>query len=85
MSGFHITLATLLIGALGFLWQRRRRRRQFRARSKGYPLPPGPTKFPVIGNLFDIPKCYMWETFLQWKYRYGEVSSMLLIRPPFEH
>ncbi|KAJ7620379.1 cytochrome P450 [Roridomyces roridus] len=30
------------------------------------PLPPGPKKLPVIGNLFDIPSDHPWETYAKW-------------------
>ncbi|KAI4525480.1 cytochrome P450 [Schizophyllum commune Loenen D] len=35
------------------------------------PLPPGPPGYPLMGNVFDMPKGRMWETFKQW----GEKSQ----------
>ena len=34
-------------------------------------LPPGPTKWPIIGNLLIIPKDYAWEVYASWSKKYG--------------
>ncbi|KAJ7189263.1 cytochrome P450 [Mycena filopes] len=39
------------------------------ARSK-LPLPPGPPKLPIVGNLFDIPPAFEWETYAEWGRKY---------------
>ncbi|KAH0578149.1 hypothetical protein H2248_004113 [Termitomyces sp. 'cryptogamus'] len=39
-------------------------------------LPPGPKGWPVIGNLFDMPKEMTWQTFAQWGKTYGDISSV---------
>jgi hypothetical protein len=37
-------------------------------------LPPGPTKWPIIGNLLDIPKNHAWEVYASWSKKYGSLS-----------
>ncbi|KAJ8501740.1 hypothetical protein ONZ45_g12030 [Pleurotus djamor] len=41
-----------------------------RARSK-LPLPPGPKKYPIIGNLLDLPSEFEWFKYLEWSKEYG--------------
>ncbi|KAF9451579.1 cytochrome P450 [Macrolepiota fuliginosa MF-IS2] len=35
------------------------------------PLPPGPKKWPVIGNLLQLPTSFEWETYARWSEIYG--------------
>ncbi|KAF9468328.1 cytochrome P450 [Collybia nuda] len=49
---------------------------QYRAKSKGFPLPPGPPRNHLIGNLLDIPSSLPWNRFLEWKYQYGDIVSV---------
>ncbi|KDQ53890.1 hypothetical protein JAAARDRAFT_38861 [Jaapia argillacea MUCL 33604] len=42
----------------------------------GIPLPPGPPGLPLIGNLFDIPKGYMWLKFEEHCKTYGDVVTL---------
>ncbi|KAJ3512409.1 hypothetical protein NLJ89_g3543 [Agrocybe chaxingu] len=39
-------------------------------RLSGYPLPPGPPKLPMFGNLFDMPSSFEWEVFHRWSKQY---------------
>ncbi|KAJ6621540.1 cytochrome P450 [Mycena sp. CBHHK59/15] len=34
------------------------------------PLPPGPRRLPLVGNMFDIPKTFEWETYMEWSKKY---------------
>ena len=34
-------------------------------------LPPGPKKFPLIGNLLSMPSTLEWETFAKWRHQYS--------------
>jgi hypothetical protein len=48
--------------------------------------PPGPPAFPVLGNLFQMPRDYEWKTYAQWAEKYGWlVHSTLLVSCKFSH
>ncbi|KAJ7434468.1 cytochrome P450 [Mycena latifolia] len=34
------------------------------------PLPPGPAKLPIVGNLFDVPATFQWEKYMEWSKEY---------------
>lgn len=45
--------------------------------SASVPLPPGPPREPIIGNLRNFPKANFTEMFTNWKKEYGRHSSWL--------
>ncbi|KAJ7664865.1 cytochrome P450 [Mycena rosella] len=47
------------------------------------PLPPGPKGWPLIGNVFDMPKSHSWKLFAQWGDVYGGIMSITLLGKPF--
>ncbi|PFH48216.1 hypothetical protein AMATHDRAFT_76851 [Amanita thiersii Skay4041] len=46
------------------------------ASSRKTPLPPGPKGWPVIGNLFDMPKGKQWIGFAELAKRWGDIYSL---------
>ncbi|KAJ6568885.1 hypothetical protein B0H19DRAFT_688641 [Mycena capillaripes] len=34
------------------------------------PLPPGPPKLPLVGNLFDVPSAHQWKSYARWSKQY---------------
>ncbi|KAJ8487351.1 hypothetical protein ONZ45_g14371 [Pleurotus djamor] len=66
-SIFHDPLILLAVGTLSVAvaWK------LSSLRSSGLPLPPGPKKLPLIGNLLDMPKNDEWVTYARWGKQYG--------------
>ena len=73
MSSYSLMLAFLVAPALAwfiycfFPFQQRKQR---------VPLPPGPPKLPLIGNLHQAPKEWPWRTYQQWTKQYGPIFSV---------
>ncbi|KAJ7167245.1 cytochrome P450 [Mycena crocata] len=44
---------------------------RWRTSNSKLPLPPGPRKLPLVGNLFSMPSSFEWKTYLTWSRRYG--------------
>ena len=40
------------------------------------PYPPGPTGWPLVGNISDMPHAKRWLTFAEWGKKYGECLSL---------
>ncbi|RDX45824.1 cytochrome P450 [Lentinus brumalis] len=60
-------LACLLLASLSWSSVRWRRR------TRGRPLPPGPPRLPVVGNLFNHPRVKRWVPYHELCSRYGDV------------
>lgn len=60
-TAIHIFPFVLLLSLTG--WYRWRRAR--------LPLPPGPKRYPVIGNLLDMPSQHQWAKYFEWSRKYN--------------
>ncbi|RDB16528.1 O-methylsterigmatocystin oxidoreductase [Hypsizygus marmoreus] len=45
-------------------------------------LPPGPHRWPIIGNLLDMPRETPWLTFSEWGRKHGDISSITVLGQP---
>ncbi|KAI0253721.1 cytochrome P450 [Lactifluus subvellereus] len=45
-------------------------------RRRGYPYPPGPRSWPIIGNLFDVPNRLPWIAYTDMSKKYGDVMCL---------
>ncbi len=72
MPGFNLDGLILALGLLvtGLLYTARKRRSPF----ANFPLPPGPHRLPIIGNVLDIPKAQEWLVYQGWSKKFGECA-----------
>ena len=54
------------------------RRKQYNSK----PSPPGPSGYPLIGNVFDLPSNHVWEYFADKTKEYGAYNASILPRGP---
>ncbi|RDB18403.1 hypothetical protein Hypma_000371 [Hypsizygus marmoreus] len=62
MLSFTILTISVVLGLMAYLYLKRRR--------SGLPLPPGPKKYPLIGNLLNMPRSLEWVTFHKWSQQF---------------
>ena len=72
---FHLTTVTVIpISILALLWVRNFIQRR-RDNPVGLPLPPGPPRLPIVGNLFGIKDLgAQWLTYSDWSKKYGRFT-----------
>lgn len=71
------TIHIIVIGVaiiLPGLWVSHMYRRKFHRLKPS--LPPGPKRWPIIGNLLDLPKSYNWIHWSKYKDLYGPIASI---------
>ncbi|KIJ96913.1 hypothetical protein K443DRAFT_106465 [Laccaria amethystina LaAM-08-1] len=56
--------------------------RKSRSNSNRLPLPPGPMGYPVVGNLFEIPREKVWLLYDQWHQLYGDMVYYEMLGQP---
>ncbi|KAJ4480284.1 cytochrome P450 [Lentinula aciculospora] len=52
----------------------------FRVSSRSIPTPPGPTAFPIIGNILSHPLRNPWLIFTEWKAIFGDIMHLHGVR-----
>ncbi|KAH9889919.1 cytochrome P450 [Cubamyces lactineus] len=55
---------------------------QWRTRSRGRPLPPGPRRLPIIGNMFSMPTWKPWVGFRDLGEKYGKIMYLEVLGKP---
>ncbi|PPQ96482.1 hypothetical protein CVT26_010476 [Gymnopilus dilepis] len=46
---------------------------------KSLPLPPGPPRLPLLGNVMDMPSSQEWFTFAKWGEKWGDIVSVSVL------
>ena len=73
MSIVSLIITIIALGAIIVIRQRRR---------PSHPYPPGPRGLPLIGNVADMPKDYVWLTFSRWGKIYGPLTYLNMMGQP---
>ncbi|KAJ2922909.1 hypothetical protein H1R20_g14169, partial [Candolleomyces eurysporus] len=50
---------------------------------RSHPLPPGPKRLPLLGNLLDMPTGQEWFTFADWGKKWGDIVSVSIFGQEF--
>ncbi|KAI1792486.1 cytochrome P450 [Ganoderma leucocontextum] len=55
---------------------------RWRARTCGRPLPPGPKRLPIVGNLFNMPRSKQWLGYRDLSHELGDVLYLKVLGQP---
>ncbi|KAF4615925.1 hypothetical protein D9613_011343 [Agrocybe pediades] len=78
MAMLDLMLAFLATGLVYLLYRTLHNQRSRNVAHK----PPGPRPWPIVGNLFDMPRHTEWETFSNWAKTYGDVVYVNIVGRP---
>ncbi|KAI0340922.1 cytochrome P450 [Trametopsis cervina] len=74
----NLCFITVLLGVALFV-----RRQRWGKRSQGFPVPPGPRGWPIVGNLLELPsQGQPWVDYHKWSERYGNMMSLNILGMP---
>ncbi|KAI0291303.1 cytochrome P450 [Russula brevipes] len=46
---------------------------------RGHPYPPGPRRWPVLGNLLDVPRFSPWATYADMSKKHGDIMCFQVL------
>lgn len=69
---FATLFVTVMVAIVVSLYMSRKRANP----SPSLPLPPGPPRLPIIGNIHQAPKSYAWLQYEAWGKAYGPVVHL---------
>ena len=67
LTTFDYAALLTIAGAAAYLYSHRR---------DNLPLPPGPRKLPLAGNLFNMPRSFEWEKYTEWAKEFGTCGKL---------
>ncbi|KAH9851712.1 cytochrome P450 [Lenzites betulinus] len=76
LPSLYLSSAAALAFICIWAWSYARSVVKWRARTRGVPLPPGPTRLPLIGNLFNMPRYRPWLGFRDLTNKYGDMTYL---------
>ncbi|KAH6919288.1 cytochrome P450 [Coprinopsis sp. MPI-PUGE-AT-0042] len=79
LSSSRAAVAGILLAAVIIASKTLERRRR---NPRSLPLPPGPTRLPLIGSLLQIPQEKPWEVYDAWRKEYGDIIYMEALGQP---
>ncbi|TEB34027.1 cytochrome P450 [Coprinellus micaceus] len=72
-----VALASIVVFALLVRWKR-----SSKSALKSLPLPPGPKRLPILGNLLQLPQVRPWEEYQKMSQVYGDIMYLEALGQP---